>query len=193
MGVRFPAFGPLLVLCIAANGCGRTGSPPTAPAPAASVPLSITAEPAALRPEPISGPGCVAGNPFGLRLTLVLQGRSDLIVRNVRFEFHDRFGQRALPAVNTLPEPGSASIATASPVPIPAPGAATLPGAGPVTIPGAAPMHGLFVPGERSSAIRFFLAFDCGVLSEGTLVVIVDAADTSGQPVTSQLRVGVRS
>ena len=191
MDVRVPTYAPVvLFLSLATAACG-TSAAPTSPTATAGAPLAITAEPAAIRPERLAGEGCAGGSAFGLRLALVVQGRSDVILRDVRFEFLDRFGRRTLPAVSTLPEPGSTNIPASSPVPVPGPGTASLPGAGPVTIPGASPIHGLLLSGERSSTIRFFLALDCGSLPEGTLVVIVNAADTRGAATTSQMRLAV--
>ena len=194
MDVRFPTYAPVvLFVSLATAACSGASATPTSPTATAGPPLAITAEPAAIRPERLAGPGCAVGSAFGLRLALVVQGRSDIILRDVRFEFLDRFGRRSLPAVSTLPTPGSSTLPVSSPVPVPVPGTASLPGAGPVTIPGAAPIHGLLLAGERSSTIRFFLALDCGSLPEGTLVVIVDSADTRGATTTSQMRLVVGS
>lgn len=190
MYARFPTYAAILSFLVffAATACNRGSIGPTSPGPSTTVKTSLTAEPVAARPEFLSNPTCPTHPSFGIRITVIVGG-NDLIVRGIRFAFTDRFGSRALPDVFPTPA-GSTSIPSSSPIPIP--GSAALPGSSPIPIPGSSPINGVLVSDGTRLALPFFLRFGCDVVPEGTIIIIVDTADRTGRPGTSEVRVAVR-
>ncbi len=190
MDVRFPRYRPVLLCLFAAAtaACDGTAASPTSPPPLVSLQSSVTVEPTVVQPEFFHAGSCMARSPFGLRLRVTVGGRGDLILRGLRFRLTDRFGTSALPEV--VPIPNGAEAALPSPQSMPLPGASSLP-TSPIPIPGASPLTGVQVAAGASHSLPFFLRFACGVIPEGTLFVMTDIADGSGQSGTSQLRVRV--
>lgn len=197
MSLRFPRYGlPLVFLALTA--CDRAASTVGAPTP---IPLNaphqhaISIEPTTLRPETLPGSCVPRATPFGTRLIVSVNGDSDVILRSLRFRFTDRLGVSAFPRVMAIPG-GSPMTMPATSIPpfspIPVPGGAPLTMTGPIPIPGSSTVNGLMIPGGSARALPFFLAFDCGVVNQGTLFILFDTADLSGGLHSSELtaRVG---
>jgi hypothetical protein len=196
MSMRLPTYAPvLLLLSLAlASGCDRHSASPAAPPQLpgtlnGALSQSFAAEPAHATPEFVGGPRCAGRSPFSVRVTVVAGGRSDVIVRGIRFRFVDASGVTALPEVIPIPDATTQSIPTAMPIPIP--GAAALPAAVPIPIPGSGPMLGVLVPGGTSRLLRFSLRFGCDVPPDGTLHIAAAGADVRGTPVHADLRVRI--
>lgn len=188
---RSPAYAPILLVLtlVATAACGGGSVNPSSPAPSAPAKSSITAEPLVARPEFLQNSSCSTRPPFGVRITVILGGVDDLIVRGVGFAFTDRFGDRALPDVFPVPS-GSTSMPSSSPIPFPGP--TPIPGSSPIPIPGSSPINGVFVSAGASHSQTFFLRFGCGLIPEGMLVVSGDVADRTGRPSTVERRIPVR-
>jgi len=197
MSLRFPGYGlPLLLLALTA--CDRAATTVGAPTPVTSSATNqhaISVQPVTLRPETLPGSCVPSATPFGTRLVVSVNPGSDVILRSLRFRFTDRRGVTALPRVT--PIPGSSPMtmpATSIPPfsPVPVPGGAPLTTTGPIPIPGSSSVSGLMVPGGSVRSLPFFLAFDCGVVGDGTLFIVFDTADMMGGTRSSQLtaRVG---
>ncbi len=196
MSKRFPVYGlPVLIVALSITAaCNGTNSSLTAPAAAQSESKSLFAvEPATLRPEPVSGSSCSTVSAFGTRLGVVVRGTEDLILRNFRFQLTDRLGVVAFPEVIPIPsltaQLPARSIPTSSAIPFP--GGFILPSTSAIPIPGSLPIEGTLVSRGASRTFPFFLRFGCGVLADGTLLIVVDAADGNGRFKQSELRVRV--
>ena len=189
MSVRLPTYAAILLVLVflASPACSRSAVTPTSPNTTTNL-KSVSVEPESVRPEFISGSSCSTRPPFGVRFTVIVGGE-DLIIRGIRFGFTDRFGNRLVPDVIPTIE-GSSSIPSSSPIPFPGP--ATLPNASPIPIPGASPITGVLVTDTRRLSLPFFLRFGCDVFPEGTIVVIVDTADTVGRFGARELNVALR-
>lgn len=185
----------LLPAALLAAACDRTNvslNTPTALTDTMVTDASFGVQPATLRPEFLPVTSCVAFRAFGTRIVIVFNGRGDVIVRGLRFRLTDRFGVNSLPRVTGIPgsSPLTAPFSTIpSSAGIPIPGVAPLPVTSAIPIPGASPLNGMLLPAGGSRSLPFFLSFDCGVRSEGTVFVSVDAADGTGRLQTSELRV----
>ena len=177
-----------VVLVAFSLACGGTASPT---APERSAPISISAGPITIDTGILTSSACPTRFGFGLNLTIIVRGGSGGRLRVITFEFVDRFGRHARPdVIDTLPQPGaSTSMPTASPIPFPTP--ASLPSTGPLPLPGSMPLQSLIVAGDAPRPLPFFLRFGCGVMSEGTLVIIVEGTDTTGAPFKSELQLQV--
>lgn len=180
MSIRFSNYA-LLLLFFALGACDKADVT-VATAPTAVV-ASLTSstfgfEPATLRPEVLPGVSCGRRSPFGTRIIIVIRG-SDVNLRGIRFRFTDLLGMTSLPRVIPIPgnTPLSAPISNFPTTPIPIPGIAPMTMSSPVVIPG--------------TTFPFFLSFDCGVASEGTLTVFLDNADRNGTMQTAELRARV--
>lgn len=197
-----PSFGLLLLslLALTTAACDRmnVAVSTTGPAPlTANVSLSgsFGVEPSIVRPEILPG-ACGRHSPFGVRLGVTIRGGEEVILRNVRFAFEDRAGTRALPEVTPIPSlsspvPAGASLPSSSPVTIP--GAAPLPTGTPIAIPGTSPITGVLVPAGSHRRFDFLLQFTCIVISPGEIVVVIDAANRSGQFGTFEHRIPLGS
>jgi hypothetical protein len=141
-----------------------------------------------VRPEFLPGSSCTGRPSFGVRITVIVGGGEDLILRGLRFTFTDRFGERALPDV--FPTPEGPFIPSSTPVPFP--GVAPLPTRGPIPIPGSPPIDGVLVSALTSGKLPFFLRFGCGVFPEGTILIGGELNDRNGRHSTTELRVSVR-
>ncbi len=200
MSIRFHRFGVLLALLVlgAATGCERernTVVGPTALTSTMTSASSFSFEPATLRPELDPSTSCVAVRPFGTRIIVIVNAGGTVILSRLRFRFTDRFGVNALPLVTPIAglSPLSVSTPTVPPFnPIPIPGVAPLPPTA-IPIPGTSPVNGLMVPAGSSRHLPFFLRFNCGVESEGTLFVMTDVAEPGGTVQTSEFRLRVGS
>jgi hypothetical protein len=192
MSIRLPYLGlpALILILVTAAACDGTNSAVTAPAAKPGANALLTTEPATLRSETLTG-SCPAGTPFGTRLGVVVRGTQSLIVTDLHFRFIDRNGRTAFPdviAIRSLSAPlPDSSIPTASPIPFPSPSA--LPGASPIPIPGSLPIEGILLNGGSSRTFPFFLRFDCGVIGDGTLVIVADTTDANGRSMRPELRV----
>ena len=197
-----PGFGLLVLslLVFTTTACNRldVAFSATGPAPlTANVSLSAAfdVEPSIVRPEILPG-SCGTHSPFGVRLGLAIRGSEDFILRSVRFSFEDRFGARTLPDVMPIPSlssplPAGAALPSSSPVSVP--GIAPLPAATSIPIPDGSPITGMLVPGGSPRSLHFFIRFGCGIVSRGTILIIIDAADRHGRFETSELRVPLGS
>jgi hypothetical protein len=201
MDVRFCRYAPVVlgVVSLAAAGCSSSPASPTAEPAFVGSPSGVTAEPLTVLPEFLDGGGCRGLPPFGVRLSVTVGGGQDLILRRLRFRLVDPFGRTTFPEVipisslsasPTMPNSGPIPFPGTATVPIPLPGSATLP-TSPIPIPGSPLVEGVLVNGGSSRALPFFLNFGCGVVSEGTLLIDVDAADRTGRSQSSELRVRV--
>jgi hypothetical protein len=152
-------------------------------------------EPATLHPELVPGTSCVAALPgFGTRIIVIVGG--DVTLRELRFRFTDRFGVNALPRVMAIPGSSPLSVpasAIPSSFPIPVPGIAPLPASSPIPMPGSSAFNGASLPVGTSVHLPFFLFFECGVASEGTLFIGTEVAEPGGTVQTSQFRLRVGS
>lgn len=201
MSIRFHRYGVLLALLVlgATTGCESqrdSVAGPSSLSSGMSMGSSFRFEPATLRPEVVSSTSCVAVPAFGTRIIIIVGAGSDFVLRGLRFSFTDRFGVNALPRVAAIPGSSPLSVpATAIPssFPIPFPGIAPLPMTSPIPIPGSSPVNGLSVPAGSSLHLPFFLSFDCGIASEGTLLVGTDVAEPGGRLQTTEFRVRVGS
>ncbi len=200
MSMRFPRYGLLLAFLVlgATAGCdsNRNVGGPSSLSSSMTMGSSFGFQPTTLRPELVSDTSCVAVPAFGTRIIIIVSAGGDIILSGLRFRFTDRFGVNALPRVTPIPgsSPLSVSASTIPPFnPIPVPGVAPLPVTSPIPIPGSSPVNGLMVPAGTSRQLPFFLLFDCGVASDGTLFVMTDVAKPSGALQTSQFQVRVGS
>jgi hypothetical protein len=185
----------------AVAGCDSNRDTPVGPSAltAATTGTTFRFEPETLRPEFVPGTSCVAA--FGTRIIVIVDG--DGTLRELRFRFTDRFGVSALPRVVAIPGPSplstpASAIPSSVPIPLPSsspipiPGLAPLPTNSPIPIPGST-AFGASVPAGTSVHLPFFLFFECGVASEGTLFIGTEVADPGGTVQTSQFRVRVGS
>jgi hypothetical protein len=190
--------GLLFVALCSVAGCDRTALSVTAPSEGAaggSLQSSFAAEPAAVMPEFVASPGCSSHPAFIARVSVVVGGPQDVIVRSLRFGFTDRFGAGTLPDIVPIPSLQSPAPAPSLPAAsaIPIPGVASLPGATAIPIPGASPINGVLVPNGTSRSLPFLLRFDCGGAGDGVLVITGDAADRNGRFSSFNVRVRVGS
>jgi hypothetical protein len=177
----------LTLLLAAVTACNRTSASPTTPAAAdAALKASFTAEPLKVQPEFLPTGLCSGRSPFGVRITVVVGAGEDFILRGVSFSFTDRFGGRSLPDV--FPTPDGSSIPMSAPVPFP--GFAPLPTRGPIPIPGSPPIDGVLV-GRTVRELPFFLRFGCGLVPDGTIVIVIDLNDRRGRPERAEMEVRV--
>ena len=182
MDVRLPRYAPVILLVASVAACSGNPSTPTAPA-ALVAQSAITAEPLTVQPEFLHGSQCPVRPPFGLRLSIVVNG-GDVILRGMQFRLIDLSGGSVFPDVIPMPSiSASPSIPTSAPIP--------LPEASPIPIPGSSPTSGVFVSVGTSRRLPFFLRFGCGVVPGGTLFITVDATDGAGRSQPSQLRLRV--
>ena len=183
---KYPAV-MLALLLAAVTACNRTSASPTTPAAAdAALKPSFTAEPLKVRPEFLPRGSCTGRSPFGVRITVVVGAGEDFILRGLSFSFTDRFGGRSLPDV--FPTPDGSSIPTSAPIPFP--GFAPLPTRGPIPIPGSPPIDGVLV-GRTVRELPFFLRFGCGLVPDGTIVIVIDLNDRRGRPDRAEMEVRV--
>ena len=182
---RYPAV-MLALLLAAVTACNRSSASPTTPA-AADIALkpAFTAEPLTVRPEFLPRGSCTGRAPFGVRIVVDVRAGEDFILRGLSFSFTDRFGVRSLPDVFSTPD---SSIPTSGPIPFP--GFAPLPTRGPIPIPGSPPIDGVLV-GRTVQEIPFFLRFGCGLVPDGTIVIVVDLNDRRGRPERAEMEVRV--
>jgi hypothetical protein len=197
MSIRFHRYGVLLAFLAAgaATGCDgqrNTVVGPTALKSATTTGTTFRFEPATLRPEFVSGISCVAVPAFGTRIIVIVGG--DVILSALRFRFTDRFGVNALPTVVPIPgsSPFSVPVSIPSSFPIPMPGVAPLPTSSPIPMPGTSSFNGLS-PAEASQRLAFFLVFQCGVASEGTLFIGTEVAEPRGSVRNSEFQIRVGS
>jgi len=194
MSIRLPYLGlPALILTLATSAaCDGSNSSVTAPAAGGpDLNAFLAAEPETLRPEPLPG-RCSTIPGFSTRVGVIVRGRHDVILRHLRFRFIERTGATVFPevfATNVSAPLPESSIPTSSPIPFPTP--TTLPGSSPIPIPGSLPIQGILVGSGSSRTFPFFLRFGCGVLDDGTLVIVADATDANGRSTPSELRVRV--
>ena len=183
-----PSFGVLVpcLLLAATLGCDQTAMVITTTGPTpltanVNVGTSFGVEPSTLTPEFLPG-RCGGHSPFGLRLVVTVRGDHDLFLRGMHFSYTDRFGARALPAIMPIP-----SLST------PFPSGVTLPTSAPVQVPGFAsfPEAGASIPGGSHHRFPYLMRFDCGVVSDGTIIIVIDTSDRHGKAQTSELRVRV--
>jgi hypothetical protein len=198
MDRRFSQYLPLLLIpAIAVIAACDDAEPVSPTAPVAVESALITAEPVTATPEFLTGSFCPAGPPFGLRLVITVGGALDIVVRQLRFDFTDRFGGMAVPLVTPIPAAPSRSIPTSMPVPIPGSTAIPsspvipIPGSSPIPIPGSSPIENVRIPSGFPTTLPLFLEFGCGVPAAGTLVISVDTTDARGTSGTSRVRVRV--
>jgi hypothetical protein len=155
---------------------------------------SFRFEPPTLRAELVPGNSCVAASGFGTRIIVIVGG--EVTLRELRFRFTDRFGVNALPRVMPIPGTSPLSVpasAIPSSFPIPIPGIAPLPASSPIPMPGSSVFNDTSAPTGTFTHLPFFLSFDCGVASEGTLFIGTEAASPRGMVQTSQFQVRVGS
>jgi hypothetical protein len=197
MSIRFHRYGVLLAFLAAGAATACDGQRNTVVGPTALTSTTTTGttfrfEPATLRPELLSGISCVAVPAFGTRIIVIVGG--DAILRGLRFRFTDRFGVNALPGVVPIPgsSPFSVPVSIPSSFPIPIPGVAPLPTSSPIPMPGTSSFNGLS-PAETSQRLAFFLVFQCGVASEGTLFVDTEVAEPRGSVRNSEFQIRVGS
>ena len=199
MSIRFHRYGVLVALLVlgAATGCDRQRNTVVGPTGLRSITTADTSfrfEPATLRPEGVSGISCVGVPAFGTRIIVIFGG--DVVLSGLRFRFTDRFGVNALPRVMAIPGSSPLSVpisAIPSSFPIPIPGIAPLPMNSPIPIPGSSSFNGLSVPAGTSRHLPFFLLFECGVASGGTLFVGTEVAEPGGTVQKSEFPVRVGS
>lgn len=176
---------PVLFLGLTvANGCGGSNAATTAPSSIssqASSSVGLSAEPAALRFEPMPDPSCLPGPARGTRLVLVIVGDAATSLRGIRFGFVPDGGTTIFPAVVPIPGPSPLSV-PANAIPpqqsLPTPGVAPLPTSMPIPLP-------------QPQRLPFFASFGCGPFGDGVLVVTADFFDRLGVPGTSELRARV--
>ena len=201
MARSLPNFGvPVLflsILCV--TGCNNTQADfaLTGPAPvvaSANIQSSFGVESSRVQPEFFHSGSCVGGQAFGVRIGIRVDGDHDIILRELRFSFVDRFGVTSLPDVMPIPTlttpvnlPGN--LHSQSPVGVP--GFAPLPGATLIPIPSSSPIHAVVISARSPRMFPYFAKFGCGVLGDGVIVIVVDAGDREGKFSTSELRVAV--
>ncbi len=162
---------------------------PTSPT-AESVVLS--AEPSVVVPEmhaagymdaSVSHGGCATLPGFRTRLTIVLTGRQDLRLRNLRFHFTDRDGRTSVAVIN----PGASTSGTALPVSMPSSLPIPVPTTLPLPVPGTTTASGglsggleVLVVAGRPYRIPSVLDFGCGMAADGILGVSSDSIGENG-------------
>jgi hypothetical protein len=200
MARSLPNFGVavLFVALLVTTGCNTQADfALTGPAPlvaTANIHASFGAEPASVQPEFFPSGSCV-GQAFGARVGIRVHGDRDVILRGLRFTYVDPSGLRLLPDVFSIPTLSTpvaltGSMPNSSPVSVP--GFAPLPSATLIPMPASSPITGVVISAGSSHLFPFFLNFGCGVITNGVIVVIVDAGDRDGKFSTSELRVVVR-
>lgn len=103
MHVRISAFASavVVVLSLGAVGCDdnnlNDAPPRLVTAPSLFQSRFVSVQPAAVRPEFVSGLSCRGLRPFRTRFNLFVHADRDFFLRGVNFEFRDRAGGRALP------------------------------------------------------------------------------------------------
>ena len=183
----------LLPAAVLTTACGDTNSvSPTAPIAVTSA--LVTADPMTVTPEFLPLSFCPEGPPFSVRLQITIGSGGDIVVvRRVRFDFTDRFGDSATPVVTRtstrLPESNLPSVPV--PVPLPTSSPVNIPTSSPIPIPDSLPFQDTRVLPGDSSTVPTVLHFGCGVDPNGTLIVSVDTTDSRGASGTSQVRVRV--
>ena len=176
---------PMLFLTVAAvTGCDRSSTATTAPsaiAMQATSSVTLSAEPAALRFEPVADPSCLPGLAHGTRLVVVIIGDEGTSLRALRFGFLPDGGRTIYPALIPIPGPAPLSVpvnAIPPQAPLPTPGVAPLPTSMPVSL-------------LQPQRLPFFASLGCGSVRDGVLVVTADFLDRMGVAGTSELRARV--
>jgi hypothetical protein len=182
----------LLLSAVLVSACGDTD--PVSPTPITATSALVTAEPMTAAPEFLPLSFCPNGPPFAIRLLITIGSGGDIVVvRRVRFDFTDRFGDTAVPVVarTSTGRPESTLPPVPVPVPLPTSSPVNIPSSAPIPIPDSLPFQDTrVVPGD-SSTVPTVLHFGCGVDPNGTLIVSVDTTDSRGASGTSQVRVRV--
>lgn len=196
MSKRFPSLLLALLALGATIGCESARITVGGPSPVAA---SLTAgttfnfEPATLRAEFIPGISCIGSPAFGTQVIVIVGGESSVILNGLRFRYTDRFGVTAFPNVAFSPAQSTGStIPLLGPIPIPATSPIPMPGTSPISIPGASPLNDLALA-AGTSRLCFLLRFDCGVASQGTLLVQTTVSEANGKTQSSEYRVRVGS
>jgi hypothetical protein len=189
MDAKFPKYVPLVLLpaILGVFGCGDRNV--LAPTDAASQQVFVTAEPVKARPEFLPSPPCPVLPAFGARVRLGLRSSRSITVRDIQFDFEDRFGRRTAPVVTLTALGSSTTLGSTSPVTIPT--SSTLPTASPIPIPGFSPLRDIALTAGGTQDFAFFLEFACGIVAEGTIFVGVDTLDRFGARTTSRVTIGL--
>jgi hypothetical protein len=201
MARSLPNFGVavLFVSLLVTTGCNSTQAEfsLTGPAPlvaTANIHSSFGVEPSSVQPEFFRSGSCV-GQSFGARVGIRVHGDRDVILRSLRFTHVDPRGMRSLPDVLSIPTLSTpvaftGNMPNSSPVSVP--GFAPLPSATVIPLPGSSSISGVVISAGSSRLFPFFVKFGCGVITDGVIVIVVDAGDRDGKFSTSELRVAVR-
>jgi hypothetical protein len=169
-------------LCLCAGGCDDSNGDVRASMLGPTRDSVISVEPSVLVPEVLTAtPSCVRLPGFRTAFTLVVRPRRELFLRQMSFALIDRTGGAIAPRmVRTDLARGTTHVSP--PV--------SMPSSAPIPIPTTLPFQGVPMS-SGSNRFDLTLEFGCGVTPGGTLVIGVDAADSDGGPVTSELRVRV--
>ena len=185
----------LLPAIVFVTACGDT-NPAGPTTPTAVTSALITAEPMTATPEFLPLSFCAKGPPFSIRLLVTIGSGGDIvIVRRMRFDFTDRFGDSAAPVVTRTSTGRSDSTLPSVPVPVPLPTSSpvNIPTSSPIPIPNSLPFQDTrFLPGD-SQTVPTVLQFGCGVEPNGTLIISVDTAGVRGTSGTSHVSVRIGS
>jgi hypothetical protein len=138
-------------------------------------PANLSVEPNAIHPDFLpAGSGCATHRPFGLRFAVHLNG-SGITAWRVRFSFEDRFGKIFAPALALRHGsfPTESAYPTGGPT-IPFPSPSTSPNSSPIAAPSSTPLQGFVSSVGTSSPLGVSLQFDCGIVPDGTLIIVAD-------------------
>ena len=202
MARSLPNFGVavLFLSLLVTTGCNNTEAEfsMTGPAPlvaTANIHSSFGVEASTVQAESLHSGSCVGGYPFGARVGVRVHGNDDVILRGLRFKYVDPRGAPSYPTIIPIPTLSTpvemiGIMPTRSPIPVP--GFAPLPTSTLMPTPGSSPIEGVVITGGTPQSFPFFVRFGCGVITDGVIVIIVDAGDRHGRFSTSELKVAVR-
>ena len=200
MARSLPNFGVavLFVSLLVSTGCNNMQADfaLTGPAPlvaTGNIHSSFGVQASSVQPEFFHSGSCV-GQSSGARVGIHVRGDLDVILRSLRFTYIDPRGVRSLPDIMPIPTMSTpvaltSSMPNSSPVSVP--GFAPLPSATLIPMPGSSPINGVVISAGSSHLFPFFVWFGCGVITDGVIVIVVDAGDREGRFSTSELRVAV--
>ena len=192
MAPRFSKYGVIVLVsvCVGTAACGSTNvTSPTEPT--AVVSATLTAEPSNVTPEFVPLSFCTSRPAFRARVVIVVAAHRDVILRQLRFGFTDRLGDRALPIATASQTTSFPSIPNSMPIPIP--GVTSIPHSTTIPIPGSPAIDGVLLTGGDSRRVPLSLEFGCGVRAAGTLNVFADMSDRRGRADSSEVRVTIGS
>jgi hypothetical protein len=174
--------GAMLVAGLACMSCSDA-TPADSTAPTSVQTIELAVQPQRVAPEFLPTFGvCVGGRAFRTRFVVVV-GSMQVVLRDLRVSFSDRFGVITIPTVLSAAAQSAATIPSSLPIPLPT----TVP----VPVPSGRVNNGLSSFAGSSPGLPVTLEFGCQVRPQGTIHVTVATRDDRGRTATHRLAVDV--